>query len=55
MVKEPNLLQLVMFHQLGVATPDTAIDIRGYEGLSAYDVATKNNFSGTEEWLKKHH
>lgn len=35
-----------------VATPDTAIDIRGYEGLSAYDVATKNNFSGTEEeWL----
>ena len=33
-------------------TPDTAIDIRGYEGLSAYDVATREGFEGTvEEWI----
>jgi len=35
-----------------VPTTDTAINIRGYEGLSAYDVATANGFVGTEvEWL----
>lgn len=35
-----------------VSDVSQAIDIRGYEGLSAYDVATKEGFEGTEtEWL----
>lgn len=35
-----------------VPTTSTAINLRGYEGLSAYDVATANGFVGTEaEWL----
>lgn len=35
-----------------VPTTATAINIRGYEGLSAYDIATTNGFVGTEvEWL----
>lgn len=35
-----------------VELSDQAIDIRGYDGLSAYDVATRNGFVGDEnEWL----